>query len=428
MKILVGHVNMDLDCFGSLALARYLYPRYIPVKSRLIHPMAKGLYSLYHDHLGFLPSRELEGETVEKVVVFDTRNMGKIREYFDYIKPFKADVEVYDHHMDNECDIPGALLHEAPYGSNTTMVAEELMKRDISIPDDAATIALTGIFSDTGRFTHENVCPKDFEAARWLLSQGASIKMVKQFLKVLHEDYQIDLFHKVLNSVSFRKLHGYSLLFCHIELEDQVNGLSEVVQKVFEVENVDAIFAVFSIIKRKRTLLIGRSRHDSINLSRIMKDWGGGGHAKAASATLKELVAHDFTHTFRLYLKEFLEPACSAGDIMTRDVKVASDSFSVLESSLFLEQTGHTGVPVVNEKKELVGFISLRDISKARVAGQMNASVRGYMTHKLYTAEPDATLRDLERLFLDYNIGHVPIVKDNKIVGIITRSDYLKHI
>ena len=428
MKILVGHANMDLDCFGSLALARYLYPRYIPVKSRLIHPMAKALYTLYHDHLGFMPSRELKGEQVEKLVVFDTRNAAKIREYMDYIRPLKAEVEVYDHHINNECDIPGAVLHEAPYGSNTTLVAEELMKRDISIPHDAATIALTGIFSDTGSFTHDNVCPRDFEAARWLLNQGASIKMVKQFLKVWHQDLQIDVFHKVLNSISFRNLHGYSILFCHIYMDDQVGGLSEVVQKVFEVENADAMFAVFSLQKRKRTILIGRSRNDSIDLSRIMKDWGGGGHTKAASATIKELVSHDFVNTFRLYLKDVLVPACSISDIMTKDVRVIPDTFSVLESSLFLEQIDHSGVPVVDSDENLVGFITLRDISKARVAGQMKASVRGYMTHKLYTAPPDATLRDLERLFLDYNIGHVPVVSENKILGIVTRSDYLSHI
>jgi tRNA nucleotidyltransferase (CCA-adding enzyme) len=419
---------MDLDCFGSLALARYLYPRYIPVRSRLVHPMAKALYSLYHDHLGFMPSRELKGEDVEKIVVFDTRNASKVREYMDYVKPFKAEVEIYDHHVFNECDIPGAHIHEAPYGSNTTLVAEELMKRDISIPHDAATIALTGIFSDTGSFTHENVCPKDFEAARWLLSQGGSIKMVQQFLKVWHKDTQIDVFHKVLNSISFRNVHGYSLLFCHIHLEDQIGGLSDVVQKVFDVENADAIFAVFSLQKRNRTLLVGRSRHDSIDLNRIMKEWGGGGHPKAASATIKELVPHDFVNTLRHHLKDTIEPACNVSDIMTRDVKVVPDSYSVLQSSLFMEQINHTGVPVVDSDEKLVGFLSLRDISKARVAGQMKASVRGYMTHKLYTVSPDATLRDLERLFLDYNVGHVPVVATDKIVGIVTRSDYLKQL
>ncbi len=428
MKILVGHSNMDLDCFGSLALARYLYPRYIPVKSRLIHPMAKGLYSLYHDHLGFMPSRELKDETVEKMVVFDTRNASKIREYMDYIKPFTADVEVYDHHVHNACDIPGALLHEASYGSNTTLVAEELMSRNITITPDAATIALTGIFSDTGSFTHENVNSRDFEAARWLMNQGASIKRVKQFLKVWHQDIQIDIFHKVLNAVSFRNLNGYSLLFCHIYLDDQVGGLSEVVQKVFEVENGDAIFAVFSFEKRNRTLLIGRSQNDAIDLTKIMADWGGGGHPRAASATIKELVSREFVNTLRHYLKDILVPACNAGDIMTREVDVVPDSYTVMESSLFMETTDHTGVPVVDGEANLVGFISLRDISKARVAGEMQASVRGYMTHKLYTAPPDATLRDLERLFLDYNIGHVPIVKEGKVVGIVTRSDYLRQI
>lgn len=428
MNILVGHSNMDLDCFGSLALARYLFPSFIPVKSRLIHPMAKGLYSLYHDHLGFMPSRELKGKKVEKVIVLDTRNVSKIREYLDYLVPFEGDVEVYDHHVANDCDIPGADLHEAPYGANTTIIAKELMKRDIAIPSDAATIALTGIFADTGSFTHENVSTQDFGAARWLMNQGASIKMVKQFLRVWHQDFHLDLFHMVLNSISFKKINGYSLLFCHIQLEDQVNGLSDVVQKVFEVENVDGMFAIFSMQKRKRTVVVARSRHDSIDLSSIMKEWGGGGHPKAASATIKELVEIDFVNTLKLFLKDFLEPACNVQKIMTKSVEVLSDKYSVLESSLHLEKIGHTGAPVVNGDRQLVGFLSLRDISKARVAGQMKASVKGYMTHKLYTAAPDATLRDVERLFLDYNIGHIPVIDENRVVGIVTRSDYLRYI
>ena len=165
------------------------------------------------------------------------------------------------------------------------------------------------------------------------MNQGASIKMVKQFLKIWHQDVQIDVFHKVLNSVSFRNIHGYSLLFCHIQLEDQVGGLSEVVQKVFEVENADAMFAVFSITGRNRTLIIGRSQHDAIDLSKIMKHWGGGGHTKAASATIKELVSHDFINTLRLHLKDVLVPACSVSDIMTRNVSGYPGQF--LRSGIF---------------------------------------------------------------------------------------------
>ena len=54
MKIIVGHSNMDLDCIGSIVLARYIFPDYQPVKSRLIHPVAKNLQNMYKKSPGFL--------------------------------------------------------------------------------------------------------------------------------------------------------------------------------------------------------------------------------------------------------------------------------------------------------------------------------------------------------------------------------------
>ena len=64
MKIIVGHTNLDLDCIGSMVLARYIYPDHKPVLSRLVHPSARNLYNLYHYHLDFRPSSDLKGETV----------------------------------------------------------------------------------------------------------------------------------------------------------------------------------------------------------------------------------------------------------------------------------------------------------------------------------------------------------------------------
>ena len=41
-------------------------------------------------------------------------------------------------------------------------------------------------------------------------------------------------------------------------------------------------------------------------------------------------------NTLRHYLKDILVPACNAGDIMTREVDVVPDSYTVMESSLFM--------------------------------------------------------------------------------------------
>ena len=71
MKIIVGHSNIDLDCIGSMVLARYLYPEHRPVMSRLVHPSARNVVNLYQYHLDFLPSEELKGEEIESAVIVD---------------------------------------------------------------------------------------------------------------------------------------------------------------------------------------------------------------------------------------------------------------------------------------------------------------------------------------------------------------------
>jgi len=77
---------MDLDCIGSIVLAKYLYPDHIPVMSRLIHPAAKNLVNLYHYHLDFKTVDDLKEEKVSRVVMVDTRSRSRVKEYFEVIE------------------------------------------------------------------------------------------------------------------------------------------------------------------------------------------------------------------------------------------------------------------------------------------------------------------------------------------------------
>ena len=83
--VIVGHTNMDLDCFGSIALARHLFPGYLAIQSRHIHPMSRNLVIMYRDHLGLLPSGYLKGQKVKHLVVVDTRSEDRVKEYLDLL-------------------------------------------------------------------------------------------------------------------------------------------------------------------------------------------------------------------------------------------------------------------------------------------------------------------------------------------------------
>ena len=115
------------------------------MKSRLIHPVAMNLHNMYQNHLSFLNAIDLEGRHVSKMIVVDTRTSGRIAEYLGHIDNDDFEVEVFDHHPADAKDIPNAVIHEKPYGANTTQLGMEIIKRNITVEPEDATIALAGI-------------------------------------------------------------------------------------------------------------------------------------------------------------------------------------------------------------------------------------------------------------------------------------------
>lgn len=419
---------MDLDCIGSIVLAKYLYPDHTPVMSRLIHPAAKNLVNLYHYHLDFKPVDELKGEDVDRVVMVDTRSRSRVKEYFDIIGNETKEIVIYDHHSSDSCDFEGAEIHEGNFGSNTTMIGLEIMKNRISISPKDATIALTGIYADTGNFTHDNVHEDDFRVSSYLLKHHADIKLVNNFLKSLKEEYQVSLFHDIMNTLVWQDINGHQIVFSYYSMEKQAAGLAAVIEEIFNIEHPDAIFGVFHFEKPGTTVIIGRSGKNVIDLIDILKPFGGGGHAKAASALVKQGEGRDVLKNLLETLTIQLQHAVTAGNMMTKNVVTIKDTWSLKDASIFFEEMDLSGTPVLNEKNELCGMLTLRDIMKGRKKDHMNSPVKAYMRTKLITCSPGANMREIENLLFINGIGHLPVIDNGQLTGIITRSDLLKFL
>ncbi|MFW6181512.1 MAG: CBS domain-containing protein, partial [Spirochaetota bacterium] len=333
-------------------------------------------------------------------------------------------IEVFDHHPGERPDIPGAVLHQADCGANTTLLGVKVMERSLELQPEDATVALTGIFADTGRFTHHNVQAADFDVASYLLGRGASIKVVDHLLKALRDEEQVNYFHMMVNNLAHRTINGHAVALCCLELDRQVPGLAAVVEKAFEVENTEALFAVFSFPTRNRSLIIARSGKDSIQVDHLLAPFGGGGHHQAASALVKGRCGREVLDTLSAYLEEVLVPAVTARGIMSPVTEGVRGDWSLLEASRYLERIDHTGAPVVEDGR-LEGFLTLRDIMKGRKAGQMHAPVHAYMTREVVTVDPDTTVAEIEKLMYRHNVGHLPVVEDGYLAGLVTRTDLL---
>ena len=428
MNIIIGHSNTDLDCLASMIAAQKLYPGYDIVISGLLNPLAGNVVSFYITRLSFKGPADLKDQQIDNVVVVDTRSSMRVKEFFANISRVNGRITIFDHHPTDGCDIPGAELNYVKNGANTSTMVLKLMEKGIRLDSDEATIALTGIYADTQSFTTDSVTPEDFQAASYLISQGASMKLARFFLQPLKNDYQISYFHTLLNVIDRHVIKGHEVLVSYLDLPKRVNGLAAVVEQVFSVEKADAIFAMFHCQTDDSTSIIARSRKKAVPVNQILSVWGGGGHEKAASATIKKTGDMNVP----LMLKEELQklpPDRTAESIMTTPVKTIPMNVSIARAKEYLEEINHTAAPVVDDEGKMVGMMGNKNIRNAEKAGCMDTMVPAYMNKKVASINKNSTMRDIEKVFLENKYNHMPVIDDSSmLVGILTRKDFLKAI
>jgi Zn-dependent protease/CBS domain-containing protein len=111
-------------------------------------------------------------------------------------------------------------------------------------------------------------------------------------------------------------------------------------------------------------------------------------------------------------------------NIMTSEVKTLSPLISIDEALEKIFQYKHMGYPVMINGK-LEGIVTFHDLSEAKKENK-NLVVSDVMSKNLITTDPtEEVIIALEKLTKN-NLGRLPVVKDNELVGIISKTDIMK--
>ena len=95
-------------------------------------------------------------------------------------------------------------------------------------------------------------------------------------------------------------------------------------------------------------------------------------------------------------------------------------------------QTAHVhSAPVVDEDGRLVGIVSLEDILFGAVLGRTSgapAIVRDVMTSPAFSATEDASIQEICDLMWSYRVHHLPIVRGDVVIGIVSSLDICRQV
>ena len=423
MQIITSHVNTDFDALASMIAAKKLYPDAQLIISDKLENRVQRFLNIYRDVFDFVPSARIDWQQVTEMIIVDVASLSRIGRLPDDFDVSKRNVIVYDHHQKGDKDVAYDEGVVELTGAAVTLLIEEIKRRNVPISSFEASLFGLGLYTDTGNFTYASTTVRDMRAATYLLEQGMSLEMVSSFAEETLTAEQQDLLDELLANTEIYEVDGLEIAVSTHDLDSFLNGLALITTKVLGVKGTDA---VISVVKMKNTVcVVGRANSERVTLQPILKKLGGGGHKHAGSATVKkgdkEAILEDITNS----MESMLQPAITAKELMTSPVKTLTPTTTIEEAGRRMYRYGHSGYPVVEDGK-LVGLITRRDLDKANHHGLGHAPVKAYMTTKIYTIGPDASLEEIQELVIQHNIGRLPVVDNGKIVGIVTRSNIIK--
>ncbi|NIM03748.1 hypothetical protein GTN66_06330 [bacterium] len=291
MDLMVTHIGADFDALASLVAARKIYP-----KAQVVLPGSPDKdvreYLYKNPHLIDLRrEKEVDFEKVKRLIVVDTRLAKRIGEAKKALNNRKLILHFYDHHPRTKDDLAGTVDIGGRYGATTTILVELIKKRRIRISPEEATLLALGIYEDTGSFTFPSTTAADLKAASFLVAKGANLNMISDFMRRELTKTQVKLLNKLLRLEKRIKINGIEIAIIKLKSSDYVTDLAATVHRLRDIENLESIFVLLGTKERIR--IVARSRIKAVNVGKITQAFGGGGHATAASATIRGMELRD---------------------------------------------------------------------------------------------------------------------------------------
>ena len=113
-----------------------------------------------------------------------------------------------------------------------------------------------------------------------------------------------------------------------------------------------------------------------------------------------------------------------------RDCITINQKDSIQKASFVMSEKNIGCLPVVDNDDQLVGIISERDIARKTSKSDFspNIEIENIMTKNVVTCDSNASAFDLLEVMSDKKIRHIPIVDNNKLLGIISIGDVVNRI
>ena len=217
------------------------------------------------------------------------------------------------------------------------------------------------------------------------MSKGAKLEFVSSFLNPNLTEKQDILLKDFLEKARTVSINGVEIVLITVEVKDFVGGLSLPLRKFINLKNPDVVFAIVRF--KDKIHIMARSRLPSVNVDDILSGFGGGGHALAASAILRDVDLEKTEEKLYQILQKNIYSNLTVEKIIPAFPKTVFSEMKAGEVKKILQRENLEVLPV-EEKNEIVGIISKQKVENIINQNCLNSSIKSYYSRKFVSISP----------------------------------------
>ncbi len=421
VKLILTHDNADFDAVASLYAAYKLDPTAIPVLPRRVNRNVEHFLNLYSTVFPFRHPDDLKrGGQIDHVTVVDTQSFTTVRG----MRP-NTPIHFIDHHpLDREL-AEGQTFTGEQVGAATTLLVEQLHAHGIVLEPLEATLLMLGIYEDTGSLSYGTTTARDIRCAAWLMECGADLDVVREFLQHRLLPEQRVLYDKLLEAAETHTVSGHGIVLAAATTHEPVDEIATLAHKLRELYEPSAVFVLVQL--NGDIQLVARATTDAIDVARVARHFGGGGHGRAAAALIRDRQLAAVRQEILDLLPELVSTPVRVQSLMSVGVETIRADDRVKTAHERMIRTGHEGYPVVDAQGRLVGLVTRRGVDRAMNHGLGRLPVSQIMDAGAVTVSPSDSIEVLQQRMMRSGWGQIPVVDEHgQLLGIVTRTDLIK--
>jgi tRNA nucleotidyltransferase (CCA-adding enzyme) len=422
VKLITSHINADFDALASMIAAKKIYPGAVLVFPGSQERKVRDFIEVFQP-AEIIRMKDVDFAKVTHLIIVDAKQPDRIGLLAGLLENKALKVHIYDHHPLDANDIRGEIEKTEDVGATATILAELLKEKKLHPTPMEATVLALGIYEETGSLLFPSTTGRDLLAVSYLLKRGANLNIVSDYLKMGLKREELELLNELVKSSDEVVLRGMRIMVAKASRDSYFGEAAHLAHKVMEMEDIDAVVLLLDM--EGKILIVARSRVPELDVAELMKEFGGGGHPTAASATIREASLEVVADRIRELLNVHVKTGKVASDIMTSPVITIQWDSSLKEAEDMLTRYGVNVLPVLKSGK-FAGLISRETVEKALFHGFRKNKCVDFSTSDAATVGRDTPIREIEATMIEQNRRFMPVIEADRIIGAITRTDILR--